>query len=206
MRRLSSSLHRHTTAGAWNGPGLTSSIVAAGRTNYGIGYADSALSGNPAGLPATTVEAKPTLLGDTQLRGQVGLGDYDTVLTNYGNAEDWTGGDFHYGGVVGLGDYNDVLSNYGAPSISGSLTAGPSLTRSISPDLAKTDLKLEVNTTTGDVYIASTASAAFTGYTISDPSAHSPGRLDLARPGQACSRWQRKAVATPTSTKPVAPP
>jgi hypothetical protein len=44
--------------------------------------------------------------------------------------------------------------------------------QSLSPDLAKTDIKLEVVTATGDVYLLTTASAAFTGYTISDPSDH----------------------------------
>lgn len=43
---------------------------------------------------------------------------------------------------------------------------------SLSPALAKTDIKLEVNTVSGDVYLLATASAAFTGYTISDPSSN----------------------------------
>jgi hypothetical protein len=56
---------------------------------------------------------KYTFLGDTQLRGKVGIGDYDTVETNFGTAQDWTGGDFHYGGAVGIGDYDDIASNFG---------------------------------------------------------------------------------------------
>jgi autotransporter-associated beta strand protein len=168
--------------GAWDKAGITSSSARANASAYGLGYAQASTIGSTSfdGQAFTdAVLVKYTLLGDSQLRGTVGLGDYDTVLSNYGAPQDWSGGDFHYGGVVGIGDYDDVLSNYGAHA-SGNLAA---LTRSISPaasispaginpDLAKTDLKLEVNTTTGDVYILTTASAAFSGYTISDPSAH----------------------------------
>jgi autotransporter-associated beta strand protein len=166
--------------GAWDQPGITSSSARANAGAYGLGYAQASSIGSTSFDGQTFTDAvlvKYTLLGDTQLRGTVGIGDYDTVLSNYGTAQDWSGGDFHYGGVVGIGDYDDVLTNYGAHA-SGNLTVGPTLTRSISPavsinpDLAKTDLKLEVNTTTGDVYLLATASAAFTGYTISDPTAH----------------------------------
>jgi autotransporter-associated beta strand protein len=166
--------------GAWDQPGITSSSARANASVYGLGYAQASNIGSTSFDGHTFTDAvlvKYTLLGDTQLRGTVGIGDYDTVLSNYGTPQDWSGGDFHYGGVVGIGDYDDVLSNYGAHA-SGNLFVGPSLARSInaaaslSPDLAKTDLKLEVNTTTGDVYVLATASAAFTGYTISDPSGH----------------------------------
>jgi uncharacterized repeat protein (TIGR03803 family)/autotransporter-associated beta strand protein len=146
---------------------ITSSTVLASPSVYGLGTKDT----------GSAVEVMPTLLGDTQLRGTVGIGDYDAVLTNFGSGTTWSQGDFHYSGVVGIGDYDDVLSNYGA-HVGGDLAVGPALARSISPaatlnpDQAKTDLKLEVNTTTGDVYVLATASAAFTGYTISDPTAH----------------------------------
>jgi autotransporter-associated beta strand protein len=172
-------------SGAWDKPGITSSSARANASVYGLGYAQASTIGSTSfdGVSfSDAVLVKYTLLGDTQLRGTVGIGDYDTVLSNYGTPQDWSGGNFHYSGVVGIGDYDDVLSNYGAHA-SGNVTVGPALTRSISPaasispagispDLAKTDLKLEVNTTTGDVYILATASAAFTGYTISDPTAH----------------------------------
>jgi hypothetical protein len=162
--------------GAWDKPGITSSSARANSGSYGLGYAQASTIGSVSFDGQSFSDAvlvKYTLLGDTQLRGTVGIGDYDAVLSNFGQPQDWSGGDFHYGGVVGIGDYDDVLSNYGAHA-SGNLTPGPSLASSamIKPNLAKTDLKLEVNTTTGDVYVLATASAAFTGYTISDPSAH----------------------------------
>jgi hypothetical protein len=46
------------------------------------------------------------------------------------------------------------------------------MAQSLSPNLAKTDLKLTVDTLSGEVYLVGTTSVAFTGYTISDPSAH----------------------------------
>jgi autotransporter-associated beta strand protein len=169
-------------SGAWDQPGITSSSARANSGSYALGYAQASTIGSTSFDGHTFTDAvlvKYTLLGDSQLRGTVGIGDYDTVLSNYGTPQDWSGGDFHYGGVVGIGDYDDVLSNYGAhasgnlaPSLTTALTRSVGPAASISPDLAKTDLKLEVNTTTGDVYLLATASAAFTGYTISDPTAH----------------------------------
>jgi hypothetical protein len=168
--------------GAWDQSGITSSSAKANASVYGLGYAQASTLGSTSFDGQTFTDAvlvKYTLLGDTQLRGQVGIGDYDNVLSNFGTVQDWSGGNFHYGGSVGIGDYDDVLSNFGAP-LTGNLApalargfnsvATPSLR--LSPDLAKTDLKLEVNTITGDVYVVATAAAAFTGYTISDPSAH----------------------------------
>jgi len=162
-------------SGVWTGLGIGSSIVAANSSAYGIGYADAAQTGNPAALPATTLQAKPTLLGDTQLRGSVGIGDYNTVLNNFGSGTLWTQGDFHYGGVVGIGDYNDVLNNFGL-NFTGNLVIAPDLTRGLSPvlslgtDFARSDIKLEVNTITGDVYLQTSTAVSFTGYTISNPS------------------------------------
>jgi MYXO-CTERM domain-containing protein len=159
----------------WDAPGLTSSSARANPGTYGLGYATATEAGTTTfdgqAVSSGEILVKYTLLGDTQLRGTVGIGDYDTVVSNYGKPEDWSGGDFHYGGVVGIGDYDAIITNYGAHA-SGNIVIGPSLSRSLSSDLAKTDLKLEVNTTTGDVYVLATASAAFSGYTISDPSAH----------------------------------
>jgi len=133
---------------------------------------------------------KYTLLGDTQLRGTVGIGDYNTVLNNYGTVQDWSGGDFHYGGVVGIGDYNDVLNNFGLHA-SGNLAVGPTLSpaiaRGLAAALARSDIKLEVNETTGDVYLQTTTTVAFTGYTISDPSKNLLGGSASPNPAKLLS-------------------
>jgi hypothetical protein len=110
--------------GAWDQPGLTSSVAADNANLCGLGYSAASTLGlstfddvdvaPSSGTANQAVVVKYTLLGDTQLRGTVGIGDYHAVLNNYGSGTDWTHGDFNYAGVTGLGDYYDVLSNYGA--------------------------------------------------------------------------------------------
>jgi hypothetical protein len=163
--------------GAWDQTGLTSSVAAANSATYGLGYAEASSLPSPENtsfdgvtLGGNAVVVKYTLLGDTQLRGTVGLGDYNNVLSNYGNGTSWTQGDFHYGGVVGLGDYNDVLNNFGGSVAT--VETGPSLGASLSTsaDLSQSDLKLIVNTSTGDVSLLATQATALTGYSIDDAS------------------------------------
>jgi hypothetical protein len=197
---IQSNIDQAADGGAWNQTGLTSSVAKANASTYGLGYAEASSLPSPENtsfdgvtLGGNAVIVKYTLLGDTQLRGSVGIGDYDAVLSNYGNAEGWIGGDFHYGGVVGIGDYNDVLSNYGGSvaTIATASSLSPSLatTRSVSlalasaavtaPKPAKTDMELVVNTKTGDVYLQASKAVAFTGYSVSDPSGHL--KIDLAK-------------------------
>jgi hypothetical protein len=118
---VKASIDQAADGGAWDKlGGLTSSVAATNSSTYGLGYAeasavsDTSFDGVTVGSDAVLV--KYTYLGDTQLRGTVGLGDYQAVLTNYGSptATDWIDGNFHYGGVVGLSDYQEVLTNYGA--------------------------------------------------------------------------------------------
>jgi hypothetical protein len=117
MSSVSSELAKADDGGLWDQPGITSSIARENSATFGLGYAEAQALGvtsfDGVTLGGNAVLVKYTLLGDTQLRGSVGIGDYDTVLSNYGTAQGWTGGDFHYGGVVGISDYNAVLDNYG---------------------------------------------------------------------------------------------
>ena len=55
--------------GAWNGYGIISS-TAQTNPNYGLGYADSDDSGNPANLPAGEIKIMYTLLGDANWMGR----------------------------------------------------------------------------------------------------------------------------------------
>ena len=117
LSAVASELNRASDGDLWDLPGLTSSVA---RTTAGVtalGYGEASQLGlttfDGLTLGGNAVLVKYTLSGDTTLRGAVGLGDYDTVSSNYGSAQGWTGGDFHYGGVVGLSDYNAVLGNYG---------------------------------------------------------------------------------------------
>ena len=82
-------------SGAWNGPGINSSTAAANHANYGLGYADSADPGNPAGLPAGEIELKYTLLGDADLNGVVNGVDFGILAANFNKGVNgWDAGDF----------------------------------------------------------------------------------------------------------------
>jgi hypothetical protein len=113
------------------------------------------------------------------------------VLANLNTGTLWTQGAFHPGSVTGLGDYNAVLANFNATA-GGGLAEGHAgvvyrALRGISPSVGKpaplltpavnsaspglaSDLTLEVNTNTGDVYILANNATALTGYDIFDKS------------------------------------
>jgi hypothetical protein len=91
--------------GLWNGIGIMSS-TAQNNPNYGIGYADSADPGNPAGLPSDTIEIKYTLLGDANLDGTVNSEDFTPFSHNLSQSGmTWDDGDFNYDGTVNAEDF-----------------------------------------------------------------------------------------------------
>jgi hypothetical protein len=96
----------------WNGHGIISSTAAA-NSNYGIGYADSADAGNPAGLSSGTLEIKYTLLGDANLDGAVNGIDFGIVAANFNKSvNSWDQGDFDYNGAVNGVDFGNLASNF----------------------------------------------------------------------------------------------
>jgi hypothetical protein len=104
--------------GAWDGPGINSSAIAsADATNglsYGIGYADSADPGDPAGLPSGELELKYTLLGDANLDGTVNAEDFTPFSTNLGQSGAvWDQGDFNYDGTVNAEDFTPFSHDLG---------------------------------------------------------------------------------------------
>ena len=104
--------------GAWNGPGITSSAIASADAatglSYGIGYADSADPGDPAGLPSGEIEIKFTLLGDANLDGIVNAEDFTPFSTNIGaSGASWDQGDFNYDGTVNAEDFTPFSHNLG---------------------------------------------------------------------------------------------
>jgi fibronectin-binding autotransporter adhesin len=110
--------------GAWNGNedsgvngglggGIISSAAAANSGSYGIGYADSADPGNPAGLASGTIEIMYTLLGDANLDGVVNGDDFTLMATNFGQSgRSWDQGDFNYDGVVNSEDFTLLSDNF----------------------------------------------------------------------------------------------
>jgi GH35 family endo-1,4-beta-xylanase len=117
LANVAANLSEAYNGGLWNDPGLTSSVARNSGGVTALAYGEASALGlstfDGLTLGGNAVLVKYTLMGDTQLRGSVGIGDYDTVLSNYGTAQGWTGGNFHYGGTVGIGDYDAVMSNYG---------------------------------------------------------------------------------------------
>ena len=118
--------------GNWNGIGIISSAAAAnnavsGNPLYGVGYADSADSGNPAGLASGTIELKYTLLGDANLSGVVDGTDFGILAANFNKGvSGWDQGDFNYNNVVDGTDFGLMAANFnkgasgasvGAPAI-----------------------------------------------------------------------------------------
>jgi len=99
--------------GAWNGQGIMST-AAQSNSSYGIGYADSADPGNPAGLSAGTIEIMYTLLGDANLDGKVNGADFTLLSTNFNDAvtAGWDRGDFNYSDNVNGSDFILLSENF----------------------------------------------------------------------------------------------
>jgi hypothetical protein len=103
--------------GTWTGTGITSSAAQTNSGSYGIGYADSADPGNPAGLSSGQIEIKYTLLGDANLDGAVNGSDFAIMASNFNKADQagfsgWDEGDFNYDGSVNGADFASLASNF----------------------------------------------------------------------------------------------
>jgi MYXO-CTERM domain-containing protein len=99
--------------GAWNGSGISSTSAHANSGSYGLGYADSADPGNPAGLASGTIEIRYTLLGDANLDGAVNGTDFAILATNFNKAVGgWDQGDFNYDGSDNGADFAFLASNF----------------------------------------------------------------------------------------------
>jgi PEP-CTERM motif len=99
--------------GDWNGPGIISSTARTNNASYGVGYADSADPGNPAGLSSGQIEIKYTLLGDANLSAVVDGTDFGIVAANFNKGiTGWDQGDFNYNNVVDGTDFGDLAANF----------------------------------------------------------------------------------------------
>ncbi len=121
-------------AGAWNGPGISSTAASASRGVYSLGYADGA--DGVAYLNSTTKLATDqekimyTLGGDANLDGTVTLSDFAILRSNFGKTGmQWDQGDFNYDGTVSLSDFAILRSNFGK-------TLGPAAAISSTPEPA----------------------------------------------------------------------
>ena len=99
--------------GAWDGPGIISS-VAQSHASYGLGYADAADVGNPAGLAPGQIEILYTLLGDANLDGKVNGDDFVLMANNFNDyvTAGWDQGDFNYSNTVNGDDFTLLSANF----------------------------------------------------------------------------------------------
>jgi fibronectin-binding autotransporter adhesin len=99
--------------GSWTGSGIISSDAAANSGSYGIGYADAADPGDPAGLASGEIEIAYTLLGDANLDGKVNGADFTIMATNFNQGDKvWDQGDFNYDGNVNGADFTLLAKNF----------------------------------------------------------------------------------------------
>jgi MYXO-CTERM domain-containing protein len=113
--------------GAWNGAGINSSVIPT-TPGYGIGYADSADAGNPAGLSSGTIEIKYTLLGDTNLDGTVNGVDFGILAANFNKGvAGWDKGDFNYDNAVNGVDFGFLAANFNKGDSGASALSDPAL-------------------------------------------------------------------------------
>ena len=120
--------------GAWTGPGITSS-TAASTPNTAVGYAVAADVFNfqldvvhmffGRAVDETTMLARYTLEGDTNLDGAVTVTDFMRLRESLAEAGDWVEGDFDYDGRVTPRDYVMLRRNFGEslPGVAAAVSA-----------------------------------------------------------------------------------
>ncbi|MEA2708456.1 MAG: hypothetical protein QOF78_1057 [Phycisphaerales bacterium] len=108
-------------AGAWDGPGITTTMAdaAAGLTSLGIANADDAgyVGSTFGGVSVFSGDAliMYTYAGDANLDGFISGDDYSTIDFNVGTgATGWNNGDFNYDGIISGDDYSTIDFNYAA--------------------------------------------------------------------------------------------
>jgi hypothetical protein len=114
---IASQIQSGYAGGAWNGPGIDST-VAAGDPTKRIGYADNAIlqqdsfSGEP--VDQSSLLVKLTYGGDANLDGVVNADDLYALAAHWGQSGDWLEGDFDYNGTVNVADLAILARNWQA--------------------------------------------------------------------------------------------
>jgi len=104
--------------GTWTGPGITSSNAAASSSDSALGYAELSALGAAPGLfgevttDADTVLVRYTLLGDSNLSGNVNIADFSLLAANFNSGGEWYDGDYNYDNTVNIGDFSLLAANF----------------------------------------------------------------------------------------------
>jgi len=121
--------------GAWNGPGINSSAVAANNAVVGthflaLGYIEAGILNIPSfkgqSINGPAVLIRYTAAGDSNLDGSVDTVDFNNLAANFaGGNKIWSQGDYNYDTSVDSVDFNLLASNFGftVPGDAGSLGA-----------------------------------------------------------------------------------
>lgn len=110
-------------AGAWNGPGISSSLAAAASstsTKTAVGYvrANNIFTSFPAtfhGQPVVNSSAilmLYTLSGDANLDRAVNITDFARLAARFNQPADWIDGDFNYDGSTNISDFALLAANF----------------------------------------------------------------------------------------------
>jgi hypothetical protein len=107
--------------GAWDGPGINSSSVAASPVPRSIGLAEAAdvftvfpTSFLGRDIDSTSILLRFTLPADANLDGKVDTLDFNALAANFGKSGiRWSKGEFNYDGVVDTLDFNALAGNFG---------------------------------------------------------------------------------------------
>jgi hypothetical protein len=123
-----------SSAGDWQGAGITSDVAIADPGNRALGYA---LSGDLLGasggtfmgnqVDGSSVLVRMTLTGDATLDGQVDFTDLARLAQHYnsaGSAIGWLDGDFNYDGQVDFLDLSLMAQHYNTALPSAAALAG----------------------------------------------------------------------------------
>jgi hypothetical protein len=116
------------SAGAWTGPGLTTSAGDALHFALGYGESSAVFTNFPATFGGQQVDDTAVLVtytryGDATLDGTVNLADFNRLASNFGQSgKVWTQGDFNYDGLVNLGDFNLLAGNFGLSAAGSEVT------------------------------------------------------------------------------------
>jgi autotransporter-associated beta strand protein len=118
---IASLLSTGFNGGTWDGAGGIVSSAIASNPGYGVGYADSADAGNPAGLASGTIEVAFTLLGDANLDKAVNGVDFGILAANFNKGiTGWDNGDFNYDNAVNGVDFGSLAANFNKGAASAS--------------------------------------------------------------------------------------
>lgn len=99
--------------GAWNGNGISSSMVVAGRGLAAIEAPAGTLSFGGMSVDSTAILMHVALKGDTNIDGSVNFSDLLSLAQNYGGSGTWANGDSDYDGAISFTDLLSMAQNYG---------------------------------------------------------------------------------------------